>query len=827
MAISQGQITLDEAATIDKRLHTVTRTSETVTKHNEVFCLIDSDDGDDTSIARILAADPAAADEGLVVRPLQATHDRLNANVNLQVANTDVATANPVNVVPGDGTNDISGLFDLDSGAGFDRQLGVNLRLEANGGSVEAGTATDPLRTDPTGSTTQPVSGTVTADAGTGPWPVTDNAGSLTVDAPLATPVNVQIGDGVDTAAVTAAGDLQVTLASEVVDVTGTVTANAGTGDFLTIVGHTRNETFKEAAAAGGELDDTATTAATEDNISPVRITAQRAFHSNLRNNAGTEIATAANPLRTDPTGSTTQPVSGTVTADAGTGPWPVTDNASSLTVDAANDGTLNVQIGDGTETALVTATGDLQVTLAGETVGVSGTVTADQGAAQTAANGWPIRASDGANLIDVGDNANSAVRVNIVAGAGAGATHVDDAAFTYTTDDVAPLGAIYDTTPGTITDGNVGVARMNSARQLMVDIAAQSLANVTVDATDLDIRNLAPATDTVQIGDGTETALVTAAGSLAIDIAEATATVTVDSELPAAAALTDAFSNPTAPAVGAFLMGWDGSTDWERVQATAGDLMVSLGGESVTVTGTVTADAGTGPWPVTDNAGSLTVDAPVGTPVNVQLSDGTDTALIDGSGRLLVDINAATASVTVTATDLDIRNLDPSTDKVEVIGDVADDATGTAVNPVIVGGIARTADRTAVAATDAVYAAYDTLGKAVTSPYTQPDEMIWGDLIKSTTGYANLVAAPGAGVRNYITSISVSNSSATATLCTFRDSVTTANLVSFYVAASGGGASHVMPVPWRLAANAALEVDIGAALSSLYFSAQGYTANN
>src|SRR5574343_1249515 len=30
-----------------------------------------------------------------------------------------------------------------------------------------------------------PVSGTVTANAGTGPWPVTDNGGSLTVDGPL------------------------------------------------------------------------------------------------------------------------------------------------------------------------------------------------------------------------------------------------------------------------------------------------------------------------------------------------------------------------------------------------------------------------------------------------------------------------------------------------------------------------------------------------------------------------------------------------------------------------------------------------------------------
>jgi hypothetical protein len=38
---------------------------------------------------------------------------------------------------------------------------------------------------------TQPVSGTVTANAGTGPFPVSDNGGSITVDAPVGTPVRV------------------------------------------------------------------------------------------------------------------------------------------------------------------------------------------------------------------------------------------------------------------------------------------------------------------------------------------------------------------------------------------------------------------------------------------------------------------------------------------------------------------------------------------------------------------------------------------------------------------------------------------------------------
>lgn len=60
----------------------------------------------------------------------------------------------------------------------------------------------------------------------------------------------------------------------------------------------------------GGEVDDTGTTAVTENNAGVARITAQRAVHMNLRNNSGTEIGVAGAPIRTDPTGTTTQPVS-------------------------------------------------------------------------------------------------------------------------------------------------------------------------------------------------------------------------------------------------------------------------------------------------------------------------------------------------------------------------------------------------------------------------------------------------------------------------------------------------------------------------------------
>jgi len=85
--------------------------------------------------------------------------------------------------------------------------------------------------------------------------------------------------------------------------------------------------------AVGGQLDDTATTAATEDNVAPLRITAQRAAHVNLRSSTGTEIGTASAPVRTDPTGTTAQPV---------------TDNGGSLTVDAPVGTPVAVRLSDG-----------------------------------------------------------------------------------------------------------------------------------------------------------------------------------------------------------------------------------------------------------------------------------------------------------------------------------------------------------------------------------------------------------------------------------------------------------------------------------------------
>lgn len=58
-----------------------------------------------------------------------------------------------------DGTNLQSArMFDVDTGAGTEYAIGTSIRLPGSGGSSAGGTSSNPLRTDPTGTTTQPVS---------------------------------------------------------------------------------------------------------------------------------------------------------------------------------------------------------------------------------------------------------------------------------------------------------------------------------------------------------------------------------------------------------------------------------------------------------------------------------------------------------------------------------------------------------------------------------------------------------------------------------------------------------------------------------------------
>ena len=89
----------------------------------------------------------------------------------------------------------------------------------------------------------------------------------------------------------------------------------------------------------------------------------------------------------------------------------------------------------------------------------------------------------------------------------------------------------------------------------------------------------------------------------LNVDLADSV-TVTVDSEFPAASAISDNFANPTTTSAMSMLMGYDGST-WDRVTIGGGTEAAAL---RVTI-----ANDSTGVVSVDDNGSTLTVDVASG----------------------------------------------------------------------------------------------------------------------------------------------------------------------------------------------------------------------
>lgn len=299
-----------------------------------------------------------------------------------------VATAAGVS----DGTNMVlPRAFDGDSGAGSQFVLGVSLRKAASGGSAEAGTSADPLRVDPTGTTAQPV----TDNGGT--LSIDDGSGSITVDG------SVTVVDGGGSITVDAVSLPLPTGASSLAEQQTQTTALQLIDDSV----HAANAALSKVLAIGGQMDDTSTVVATENNISALRLDTNRALHVQLRSGA-TEAGTASVPVRVDPTGSTTQPVSGTVTANAGSG---------SFTVAQATAASLNARV-QGADATDATVAGNPVLMGGRASTAIPGAVSADTDAVPlwTTRRGALIAQMVDSTGDSVMDDTNNAVRVNMIA---------------------------------------------------------------------------------------------------------------------------------------------------------------------------------------------------------------------------------------------------------------------------------------------------------------------------------------------------------------------------------------------------------------------------
>ncbi len=143
---------------------------------------------------------------------------------------------------------------------------------------------------------------------------------------------------------------------------------------------------------------------------------------------------------------------------------------------------------------------------------------------------------------------------------------------------------------------------------------------------------------------------------------------------------------------------------------------------------------------------------------------------------------------------------------------------------PVVGGAEARTTEQTAVGSGTVTRLQADILGKMIVRPHCIPEQQIGG--VASTTGTSDttVIAAQGAGIRLYVTAISIANSSATDVIVEVKDGTT---VIWRTAAPQKGGSNLRFDPPLRLTANTALNMASLTAASTIYFSANGYRSAN
>lgn len=237
--------------------------------------------------------------------------------------------------------------------------------------------------------------------------------------------------------------------------------------------------------------------------------------------------------------------------------------------------------------------------------------------------------------------------------------------------------------------------------------------------------------------------------------------------------------------------------------------------------------------------------------------------AIIDSSGVQYstsnpVPVGDAGGTLTVDASNLDIRDLDNATDSVRsyqlsgaswsveatisgtptvtlsgslnsavVVGDTNHDAADDGPSPVKIGAKAESSLEgiTAVADGDRTNLYADTDGVLYVKPFTS-----FGDIITERTveGAATVAAfitfsAGGAGVRNYVTDIDIHNSSSTDAYVDLHDGLGGEAFYTFPAPKTGGVSKHFTLPLKQPTQNANLAYRVSGAVSSMFISLQGF----
>lgn len=436
--------------------------------------------------------------------------------------------------------------------------------------------------------------------------------------------------------------------------------------------------------------------------------------------------------------------------------------------------------------------------------------------------------------------NATGSLKVAITAGAGSGGTSIaDGATFTRDTTSLTPVGARVETSAPTLTNGDAAALSQTTGGALRVAVAEGGITGVTEDAVaaggEEGVMVLAVRRDAASSGvsaDGDFAALsVDSTGALRVtssggaggtQYAVDTASGGTDTGTLGLLVRDDALATLT-PADGDYTQGRTNArgAQWVAMDADAHDAVVAA--NPILVGGYASAAAPTNvsgdgdavrAWYLRNGAQATALTA------GGALIAGDATNGIDVDVTRLPTLAAVTTVSTVTTVTnitnqgngVDDAAFTAGTTRVMVSGYFADDTATDVVNEGDMGAARMTLDR-----------------KQITIPY-ESEANTWsyaaaaGGLV-STTG-VTAKAAAGAGIRNYVTAIQVTNShQTTGTEVVIRDGAAGTVLHRGWAPPNGGYAA-TFPTPLRGTAATLLEVaEITAtATAGVLVNVQGYS---
>lgn len=592
------------------------------------------------------------------------------------------------------------------------------------------------------------------------------------------------------------------------------------------------------------------------------------------------------------------------VTADAGSGgavfatddissvhyPWVKLMVGAADSVTALSGGNGATDAGTIRVTVSSDSTGVLSVDDNGSSITVDGTVTANLSATDNAV----LDSIDAAlaGTLTVGSHAVTNAGTFAVQEDGAALTalqliddtvYVDDADWTAVTSKHGLIGGVYQSTPGTITDGDTGPLRMTANGA--AHVAVQN--TVTVDLGANNDVTLATLPDTAG-GDlaainaalaGTLTVgshAVTNAGTFAVQ--ESGAALTALQLIDNGVYIDDA--DWTATSSSHYLIGGvyqstpgtitDGDTGPLRVN-TNGALHVSIESDSVGIGGGTqyTEDVATanpivgtatmmerddiistltpieGDWAAmrcssegalwvqdfNSDANAANLSAILADTANMDTNIGTLAGAVSGT-EMQVDVLTMPSTAVTNAGTFAVQEDGAALTALQLIDNpiVAHDAAVSGSTGVTVAGFeARATEPTAVADADATRGITTLLGKQVVAPYTIPASS-WSYAaasggITNTTG-VTAKAAAGAGIRNYVTRAQIVNGHAsTGTDVQIRDGASGTVLWRGWAESAGGGVTAVFDPPLRGTANTLIEIACGTTGTATYINLQGFVA--